>query len=680
MADDKKWRATLLLPKTSFPMKAGLPQLEERLLAKWEQDKTYQKQRRASAAREKFILHDGPPYANGDLHMGTAMNKILKDVINRSQQLLGKNAFYVPGWDCHGLPIEWKVEENLRAKGKTRESVGRAGLRAACRDFAQKWVTRQAKQFQRLGVWGEWHDPYLTMNKESEAIIAAEFMKFAKSGALYRALKPVMWSVAEKTALAEAEIEYHEHISTTLFVRFALRDDDASIIIWTTTPWTLPANRAIAFAEHLSYGLYQTPQGEKIVLADSLAENAKKAAELATLERIKDFNPKGLVCDHPLKPLGYDFDVPLLSGDFVTDETGTGFVHIAPSHGRDDYDLATKHNIKTPFMVDDDGCYTEEAPHFQGLAILNPDGSQGVANAKVIEKLNEHKAVFAHGKLRHDYPHSWRSKTPIIFRATPQWFISMTHRDLRKKALAAIDEVEWFPKSGSNRLYAMVEHRPDWVISRQRAWGVPLTIFVNSKGEVLHDDKVNQNIIEAIKTHGSDIWFSAPKETFLTEQSPDDWHKVEDIVDVWFESGASHAFVLEARAELAFPASLYLEGTDQHRGWFQSSLLEACATRGRAPYEKVLTHGFLLDGKGRKMSKSGGNAVSPNDFVKNRGGDILRLWVASCDYEQDLRFGDEAWQQQAMLIVNCAMLCVLCSAIYTSCALKKKFLLPKCPN
>ena len=642
MTDDKKWRDTLSLPKTTFPMKAGLPRLEARLLKQWEENKTYQQQRQKSKTREKFILHDGPPYANGDIHMGTAMNKILKDVVNRSQQLLGKNAFYVPGWDCHGLPIEWKVEENFRAKGKMREDLGRTKLRAACRAFAEKWVARQLTQFQRLGVWGEWDKPYLTMNKESEALIAAELIKFAMSGSLYQALKPVMWSVAEKTALAEAEIEYKEHLSTTLFVLFPVSDKDLSVVIWTTTPWTLPANRAIAFSKTMSYGIYQTSDGKKIVLADSRAETAKKAAEIESWQRLGDINPEGLVCSHPLQPLGYDFDVPLLPADFVTDETGTGFVHIAPSHGRDDYDLAQAHKIPTPFMVDDDGCYTEHAPHFQGIAILNPDGSQGKANGEVIAKLNEHHAIFAQGKLRHDYPHSWRSKTPVIFRATPQWFISMEHHNLREKALTAIDEVVWFPKSGRNRLYSMIESRPDWVISRQRAWGVPLTIFVNKKGEVLHDEKVNQTILEAIKANGSDAWFNQPKETFLNQHSPKEWEKVEDIVDVWFESGATHAFVLEAHEELRSPASLYLEGTDQHRGWFQSSLLEACGTRDRAPFEKVLTHGFLLDSKGHKMSKSGGNAVAPNEFVEKRGSDILRLWVASCDYEQDLRFGEEA--------------------------------------
>lgn len=641
--ENKRWRDTLLLPKTSFPMKAGLVQLEARLLKKWEKEQTYKKQRQASVGKEKFILHDGPPYANGDLHMGTAMNKILKDIVNRSQQMLGKNAFYVPGWDCHGLPIEWKVEENFRKKGKTRNEVGRAVLRKACRSFAEKWINRQRSQFQRLGVWGEWDNPYLTMNKESEAIIAAEIMKFAMSGALYQGLKPVMWSIAEKTALAEAEIEYMEHLSTTLFVRFYLQKMAASIIIWTTTPWTLPANRAIAFSEKISYGLYEIKANkEKIILADALAENVKLAAEIEEWQRIETINPEGLVAQHPLKKLGYDFDIPVLAGNFVTDEAGTGFVHIAPSHGLDDYELANAHNIPTPFMVDDDGRYTKEAFGFEGVSIFNEDGSEGEANNKVISALKQEGALLAKGKLRHDYPHSWRSKTPVIFRATPQWFISMTHNNLRNEALNAINQVSWYPNAAKNRIAAMISNRPDWVISRQRAWGVPITIFVNENGEVLRDEKTNSIIIEAIKKNGSDVWFDTPKEDFLTEIDSSQWEKVEDIVDVWFESGASHAFVLENHPELHSPASLYLEGTDQHRGWFQSSLLEASGTRQKAPYEKVLTHGFLLDNKGKKMSKSGDNAISPNDFVDKKGSDILRLWIASCDYEQDLRFSDEA--------------------------------------
>ncbi len=643
--DSKKWRQTLFLPKTDFPMKAGLPQLEQKLLKFWEEKKIYAQQRALSQEREKFILHDGPPYANGDIHLGTALNKILKDFVNRSQQMLGKNAHYIPGWDCHGLPIEWKVEENFRNKGKSRDEIPRAVLRKACRSFAEKWINRQRDQFKRLGVWGEWDRPYLTMAPQSEAIIAQEFIKFAMSGALYRGLKPVMWSVAETTALAEAEVEYHEITSDTIWVKFPITQgqyQDAHIVIWTTTPWTIPGNRAIAFSPTLSYGLYQTDQGKKIIIADQLAQNVQQAAEIASWQRLADIDPGEIICAHPLRDKGYDFDVPVLPADFVTSETGTGFVHIAPSHGRDDYDLCTKHKIKVPDMVDGDGRYTKEAPDFTGYAVIDKYGEKGDGAKKVISALSECGALLARGKLRHSYPHSWRSKTPVIFRATPQWFISMDKHDLRKKALAAIDQVHWHPPSARNRMRAMVETRPDWVISRQRAWGVPLTIFVNQKGEILRDEKVNERIVAAIKEGGSDVWFDRPAKDFLgSGHDARTWQKIEDIVDVWFESGATHAFVLENNPEMIWPASLYLEGSDQHRGWFQSSLLEACGTRGSAPYQNVLTHGFITDQDGRKMSKSEGNAVSPYEFAQESGSDILRLWVARSDYEHDLHWGEE---------------------------------------
>ena len=642
--DSKKWRQTLFLPKTDFPMKAGLPQLEQKLLKFWDEKKIYAQQRALSKKREKFILHDGPPYANGDTHLGTALNKILKDFVNRSQQMLGKNAHYIPGWDCHGLPIEWKVEENFSAKGKSREEVGRAVLRKACRSFAEKWINRQRDQFKRLGVWGEWDRPYLTMAPQSEAIIAQEFIKFAMSGALYRGLKPVMWSVAETTALAEAEVEYREITSDTIWVKFPITQgqyQDAHIVIWTTTPWTIPGNRAIAFSKTMSYGLYQT-DSEKIIIADQLAQNVQQAAEINSWQRRADIDPSQLTCAHPLKEMGYDFDVPVLAADFVTSETGTGFVHIAPSHGRDDYELGIAHNIETPDMVDKNGLYTKEAPGFAGCAVMTKNGEKGKVGEKIIAALEQRGKLLARGKLRHSYPHSWRSKTPVIFRATPQWFISMDKHDLRKKALAAIEQVNWHPPSARNRMRAMVETRPDWVISRQRAWGVPLTIFVNQKSEILRDEKVNERIVAAIKEGGSDVWFDRPAKDFLGgAHDARTWQKIEDIVDVWFESGATHAFVLEDNPQMLWPASLYLEGSDQHRGWFQSSLLEACGTRGRAPYENVLTHGFITDQDGRKMSKSEGNAVSPYEFAQESGSDILRLWVARSDYEHDLHWGEE---------------------------------------
>ena len=649
---EKKWRDTLLLPKTHFGMKANLPQLERVLLAKWLKNQTYQKMRAQSQDKEKFILHDGPPYANGDIHLGTAMNKILKDIVNRSQQKLNKNVVYVPGWDCHGLPIEWKVEEAFRAKGKNKDDIAKHILRRACREFAEKWVKKQKAQFQRLGVWGEWDKPYLTMDKKSEMMIAREFLKFAQSGALYRGLKPVMWSAAEKTALAEAEIEYHDHSSQAIFTRFKVKGQDMSLLIWTTTPWTIPANRAIAWSKDLTYGLYQVKataqnslalKGEKLICANALCQSVKTKAGIEEWEKIEDINPQAMICRHPLEQLGYDFDVPLLIGDFVTDEAGTGFVHIAPSCGADDYELATAHNIKTTFLLDDDSRYMDDIPHFAGMRVMEENGKEGPANQAVISALSAQSALLAQENITHSYPHSWRSKTPVIFRATAQWFISMEHDDLRQKALAALDEIEFYPPLARNRLHSMVANRPDWVISRQRAWGVPLTIFVNHKGDILRDQKVNAKILKAIEENGCDIWFAQPSSSFLGDDYCDkEWQKIDDIVDVWFESGSSHAFVLENNPSLSWPANLYLEGSDQHRGWFQSSLLESCGTRGKAPFEKILTHGFLVDDKGRKMSKSGDNARSPNEFVEEKGCDILRLWVARSDYQQDLRWGEEA--------------------------------------
>ncbi len=625
-------------------MKAGLPKLEKRMLEHWQEKKTYHQQRKLSATREKFILHDGPPYANGDIHLGTALNKIIKDIVNRSQQMLGKNAHYIPGWDCHGLPIEWKVEEDLRARGVHPLELRRSELRNACRKEAKHWINRQRDQFKRLGVWGEWDRPYLTMAPQSEAIIAQEFIKFAMSGALYRGLKPVMWSVAETTSLAEAEVEYREITSDTIWVKFPItqgQHQDAHIVIWTTTPWTIPGNRAIAFSKTMSYGLYQT-DSEKIIIADQLAQNVQQAAEINSWQRLVDIDPSQLTCAHPLKEMGYDFDVPVLAADFVDAQTGTGFVHIAPSHGRDDYELGSAHNIKVPDMVNEEGHYTKNAIGFTGEAVVNKIGGKGEGAKKVIKALSERGALLARGKLRHSYPHSWRSKTPVIFRATPQWFISMDKYNLRKKALAAIEQVNWHPPSARNRMHAMVETRPDWVISRQRAWGVPLTIFANQHGDILRDEKVNERIVKAIAEGGSDVWFDRPAEDFLGgKHDTQQWKKVEDIVDVWFESGATHAFVLENNPALLWPASLYLEGSDQHRGWFQSSLLEACSTRGRAPYEQVLTHGFIVDQDGHKMSKSGDNAVSPISFAQDSGSDILRLWIARSDYENDLSWSKE---------------------------------------
>ncbi len=640
--DARDYRETLNLPQTDFPMKAGLPKREPEILAYWQKIGLYERLRKAGNGREKFVLHDGPPYANGDIHIGHALNKILKDIIVRAHQMMGKDAAYVPGWDCHGLPIEWKIEEQYRAQGKDKDAVPAGEFRAECRRFAEKWMGVQSEQFQRLGVLGDWANPYTTMAYEAEAIIVQAFQKFMMNGLLYRGSKPVMWSVVEKTALAEAEVEYEEHRSPTIFVKFPVKDDDAYAVIWTTTPWTLPANRAIAYSKSLTYGLYQAGDN-RLILCDALAAQALRAAKIEDFERLGDFDPNGLVCKHPLHNDGYDFEVPLLPADFVTAETGTGLVHIAPGHGQDDFELALKHNIEVPFSVDEAGVYYDHVPLFAGKRVLNDKGKEGDANGAVIGALVEANALLAKGTLRHQYPHSWRSKAPLIFRNTPQWFIAMDKTDLRGKALKAIEGVNWVPESGRNRIYAMVENRPDWVVSRQRAWGVPLTIFWNPKtDEILQDDVVNARIVDAVRKRGADAWFDTNPQEFLGEKyNAADYEQVNDILDVWFDSGVTHAFVLEARNNLTWPADVYLEGSDQHRGWFQSSLLTASATRDKAPYKNVVTHGFTLDEKGHKMSKSQGNAVDPLKVMQQSGAEIIRLWTVSCDYSEDQRIGPE---------------------------------------
>ncbi len=615
----------------------------------WAGQDIYRKWQERGDEREVFVLHDGPPYANGHLHIGHALNKILKDFVVRSQQMMGKRAVFTPGWDCHGLPIEWKIEEEYRKKGKDKDEVPNAEFRAQCREFAKKWIGVQKEEFQRLGVVGEWEQPYTTMEYEAEAAIVHELHKIAETGGLYRGAKPVMWSVVEKTALAEAEIEYEEYVSPTVFVKFPYKD--VSLVIWTTTPWTIPANRAVAFSPKLDYAVYEVGEGselvqkgERLVLAKVLAEQVFAAAKIEDYREVSEFCfSGGEECAHPLAAQGYDFPVAVLPADFVTADTGTGLVHVAPSHGVDDYMLGQKYGLEVPSMVDEGGQYYDHVPLFAKEYVYDNNGKDGGANGKVIGALIEAGGLMAKGKLRHSYPHSWRSKAPLIFRNTPQWFISMEKGGLREKALAAIEKVRWVPKLAKNRILSMVGERPDWVISRQRAWGVPIAIFANKKtGEVLCDPKVNENIVKAISEKGADAWFALSAGELLGERyDPEEWEKIEDILDVWFDSGCTHSFVLEKRGQKT-PASLYLEGSDQHRGWFQSSLLVGCATRGHAPFEAVLTHGFVVDEKGRKMSKSSGNIIQPQKLVETRGSDILRLWIAACDYHEDLRCGEEA--------------------------------------
>jgi isoleucyl-tRNA synthetase len=682
-------KSTVFLPDTLFPMRAGLAAKEPEILAGWEKLGLYERQVEQAQGRAPFVLHDGPPFANGHIHIGHATNKILKDVINRSQRMLGKQVRYVPGWDCHGLPIEWKIEEKYRAKGADKDQVPVVDFRRECREFAQGWIDTQRAEFKRLGVLGDWDNPYTTMTNAAEAQIVAEIHKFVRANGLYKGVRPVMWSVVEKTALADAEVEYATHRSTTIFVKFPIVKSPveelvgASIVIWTTTPWTIPGNRAVAYGDEIEYTPIKVIRvlenamakpGEVLLVATERLSDFVKAAgiemhmELPKASyhrpgellqgnmRIRGQDLAGTICKHPLAALHEDyakFEVPALAGDFVTTDTGTGFVHIAPGHGGDDFALGQKHGIEVPRTVGEDGVFYPNVALFAGKRVYTPQGKGGDANKAVIEALKDAHALLAQGVLEHSYPHSWRSGAPLIFRTTPQWFISMemmtpSGLTLREAALKAIGETRWVPPQSRNRIESMIAQRPDWCISRQRSWGVPIALFVSKDtGEVLRDESVLKRIEKIFREEGSDAWFARPAQDFLgNEYRADDYEQVRDIVDVWFESGSTHSFVLEARPELQWPASLYLEGSDQHRGWFHSSLLESVATRGRAPYDAVLTHGFVLDEQGRKMSKSLGNTVAPQKVCDESGADVLRLWVVGADYSDDVRIGPDILKQQ----------------------------------
>ena len=668
------YKSSVFLPKTDFPMRGGLPKKEPELLKRWADMKLFERLRAESKGRPKFVLHDGPPYANGNLHIGHALNKILKDLVSRTQQMLGKDSHYVPGWDCHGLPIEWKIEEEYRAKkqDKDKDKVPVAEFRRQCRAFADHWIGVQREEFKRLGVDGDWDHYYSTMKYESEAIIAGELGKFLMNGGLYKGSKAVLWSVVEKTALAEAEIEYHDHTSDTVSVRFPVvksaggRLDGASVVIWTTTPWTIPGNRALAYGPEIAYALVEVTEvaegskagvGEKMVLAKDLvgavASEGKFTARVVSELAASDLD--GLIAAHPLRGQGYEFDVRLLAGSFVTADAGTGFVHIAPGHGADDNELGVANGVEVPDTVMEDGAYYPHVPLFAGLQVYTSVGKKGPANKAVTEALDKAGKLLASGRITHSYPHSWRSKAPVIFRNAPQWFIAMDRPipeiggTLREKALAAIDATRFVPRAGYNRLRSMIEQRPDWCVSRQRAWGVPIAVFVNkATGEPLRDPEVMERVVAAFKAEGADAWFESPPERFLgNKYNASDYEQAKDILDVWFDSGCTHVFTLEGNPDLKWPADLYLEGSDQHRGWFHSSLLESCGTRGRAPYDGVLTHGFTLDEQGRKMSKSLGNITAPQSVCDQYGADILRLWVVGTDYTEDQRIGPEILKHQA---------------------------------
>ena len=654
------YKDTIFLPKTSFEMRANLPEKEPKILQKWEDEKIFNKLRKKSKGREKFILHDGPPYANGHIHMGTALNKILKDVITRTQQMAGKDSIYVPGWDCHGLPIEWKIEEQYRKKGINKDNVPIVQFRKVCREFAEKWISIQKKEFRRLGVEGDWENPYLTMSNEAEAQIVRELGKFLLDESLYKGARPVLWSVVEKTALADAEVEYYDHTSNTIYVKFKITESEikeiigSDIVIWTTTPWTIPGNRALAYGKDLEYILLKVEEitneslanlGDQLIIAEKLKESVLDEIGITKISIIKKFSGKnlnGTKCEHPFLSLGYNFSVKALEGDFVNLEQGTGIVHVAPGHGDDDYNLGIKNKIDIIQTVEDDGKYNHYAKGFEGQHVYKVD-------KKIADKLKELNKLLHLGSLKHSYPHSWRSKAPLIFRNTPQWFISMEKKDLREKALSSIDETIFYPPQGKTRLRSMIETRPDWCVSRQRVWGVPLPLFVNKKsGQPLRDIEVINRIADIYEKEGSDSWFTSDPSRFLGKNyNIEDYDQVKDVVEVWFDSGSTHAFCLEKRKDLNWPASMYLEGTDQHRGWFHSSLLESSGTRGRAPYESVLTHGFVVDGQGRKMSKSLGNAMTPDDILSKYGVDILRLWVVASDYYDDLKLDNSILKFQA---------------------------------
>ena len=720
-------------------MRAGLPKAEPQHIARWQEMGLYKRQREDAKRRgaAPFILHDGPPYANGPIHLGTAMNKILKDIVVRSHQMLGFDASYVPGWDCHGLPIEWKVEEEFRSKGRTKDDVPGDEFRRACRDYAAKWIEVQKQGFQRCGVEGEWDNPYLTMNYDSEAATVREFLRVAMSGRLVRGSKPVMWSPVERTALAEAEVEYHDRKVPVIWVKFPLTDlkpgtyprdkrvmrspgqksdapyavthaggkggpdvisrlglQGASVVIWTTTPWTIPANQAVCYNEQISYGVYEVEAvmseeelgfkpfaqvGEKLVMADALAQEVMGAAKVSRYKRLDDANPEGWLLSHPLHQLSefYTHTVPMLAGDHVTDDAGTGFVHTAPAHGEDDFFVwlangRTASEIRD--IVNENGVYEhDDLPDaLNGLDIIRTSGKkrgeQGKANPEVMRLLTEAGNLLGRGVTTIRDAHSWRSKAPVIRRATPQWFIAMDKPGravdgketgpLRDLALSALEDTGFVPKSGRNRITSMVADRPDWLISRQRNWGVPITLLVSPDGrphtDALTEDQaeeINARILAAIAENGVEAWFSADAATFLDGiVDPEGWQKVTDVLDVWFDSGTTHAFTLRERGiidEKTGQADVYLEGSDQHRGWFQSSLLECCATRGMAPYKQVVTHGFIVDAEGKKMSKSLGNTVEPQKVADQFGIEILRLWTASSDFTEDLRISDDILKTNA---------------------------------
>ena len=646
------YKKTLNLPQTDFPMKANLAAREPEQLDKWEQMKLHDKIRASSHGRQLFVLHDGPPYANGHIHIGTALNKILKDIIVRSRQMAGYDSIYVPGWDCHGLPIEHNVDKEL---GEEKKALSLAEVRKMCRAYAEKYIDIQREEFKRLGVMGQWEDPYLTMNYAYEATIARECGKFARDGSLFRSKKPIYWCNDCRTALAEAEIEYDDEASPSVYVKFAMKEDPAAdwpqlqakkvfIVIWTTTPWTLPANLAIALHPDFPYAAVDIGNDEVLILARELVDSCMQSFGIQDYRVLVEIDPGKLENKHGIHPL-YGRDSLIVLADHVTLDAGTGCVHTAPGHGREDYEVGLQYNLDIYSPVDDSGRFTGEVDFFDGQFVFE-------ANRNINAKLDEIGALIKEETIEHAYPHCWRCKQPVIFRATPQWFISMETTGLRKKSLAEIDRVKWVPHWGRERIYGMIENRPDWCVSRQRAWGVPIAVFYCADcEELLLDEALMEKVYSLFAQHGADIWFDVDTDHFLPEGTvcrncgSRSFKKENDILDVWFDSGVSHAAVLEQRDYLKWPADLYLEGSDQHRGWFHSSLLTAVGTRGKAPYDSVLTHGFVVDAEGRKMSKSLGNVVAPKEVIDKYGAEILRLWVTASDYREDIRISENILKQ-----------------------------------
>ena len=646
------YKDTLNLPTTAFPMKANLAQREPLQLKQWEDRRLYQAIRKSSQRRLRYILHDGPPYANGNIHIGTALNKILKDFVVRSRQMAGYDAVYVPGWDCHGLPIEHNVEKEL---GPRKKEMNQAEIRRECRRYAEKFVNIQRDEFKRLGVSGDWENPYLTMSYTYEAVIARECCKFALEGSLFHSKKPIYWCCSCKTALAEAEIEYKDDTSPSIYVKFPLIDDlsdrlpalsgkSVAVAIWTTTPWTLPANLAIALHPEIIYVAVEVGSNEVLILARELVAQCMATFGIDQYTILGEIKPAWLErkrCRHPI----YDRESVIVLGEHVTLEAGTGCVHTAPGHGREDYEVGLRYGLEAYSPVDDNGRFDPSVEKFGGQSVFE-------ANRQIIQVLKENGTLLAQASIAHSYPHCWRCKQPVIFRATPQWFISMEKTNLRRKSLSAIDQVTWIPHWGRERIYGMIENRPDWCVSRQRAWGVPITVFSCQKCDATYmTPELMQKIYDLFKEKGADAWFETPVEqlmphgTVCPQCGERDFKKETDILDVWFDSGVSHAAVLETRDGLHWPADIYLEGSDQHRGWFHSSLLTAIGTRDAAPYKAVLTHGFVVDAEGKKMSKSLGNVIAPRQVIDQYGAEILRLWVSATDYRDDIRISEVILKQ-----------------------------------